>query len=233
MIPEQIPEYLEAKSPLLDEALQEQLAAYLTKMPQPVTLKLVYDQEQEKSLEAANFYLACAALSPQLNLELYRHTEVPADLLEEMQDTSHLPYCALYDQAGQPGKVSFVGIPGGKEINSFLLAILRLSGFAGLEPSEDLRKALADLDQLQRPQHIYIMVSLACSHCSKMVENCQAVALASQYVSAQMIDATLFPDLIEKYKLKRVPFAVLDQVEVLGEKTPLEIVEILRGQIGK
>ena len=228
-----IPDFLDGKSPLLDADLQEQLAPYLGKMPHSVTLKVVYDQKVEKSLEAANFYLSFAALSPQLNIELYPSTELPDEVIKAMQGSERLPFCTLFNFEGKPGKVSFRGIPGGKEINSFLLAILRLSGFEGLKPDQELLDAVQKLDSLNHPQTIQIMVSLACSHCSKMVENSQALAIASKNVSAEMIDATLYPDLIEKYSIKRVPMTFLDGVEVLGEKTSLEIAEILLEQANK
>lgn len=52
--------------------------------------------------------------------------------------------------------------------------------------------------------------------------------MESAYVTADMYDAKLYSDLIEKYKIERVPMTVInDEIVVMGQKTIDEIVKSL------
>lgn len=52
--------------------------------------------------------------------------------------------------------------------------------------------------------------------------------MESDYVTADMYDAKLYSDLIEKYKIERVPMTVInDEIVVMGQKTIDEIVKSL------
>lgn len=122
----------EGTSPLLDEKLQGELKGIFGKMETAVTLKAVVDMEEEKSREMALFLKTAASLSNLLTLELY--TPLEAEALEF--DTEYLPATGLYKDGVYSG-VSFHGVPGGREINSFVLAIYNLSG-----PGQEIGRGL-------------------------------------------------------------------------------------------
>uniref|UniRef100_UPI003260D0CB hypothetical protein n=1 Tax=Clostridium sp. NkU-1 TaxID=1095009 RepID=UPI003260D0CB len=92
--------------------------------------------EQEKDSEMASFLHVISELGEQLSVELY----TPAEAAEQVPelDTAYLPVTGLYKN-GEYRRVTFHGVPGGKEINSFVLAVLNLSG-GGQEVPEKLKK---------------------------------------------------------------------------------------------
>lgn len=139
----------EGTSPLLDEKLQGELKKIFGKMEFPVTLKAAIDMEDEKSKEMALFLKTAASLSDLLTLELYTPQE--AESLEF--HTDYLPATGLYKDGVYSG-VSFHGVPGGKEINSFVLAIYNLSG-----PGQEIGRGLVKkIQKIKKPANIKVKV---------------------------------------------------------------------------
>ena len=84
----------------------------------------VVDLSGEKDREMASFLRAVVSVSPNLELELYGPDE--ADQVPEL-NTAWLPVTGLYKD-GAYGRAAFHGVPGGREINSFVLAVYNLAG---------------------------------------------------------------------------------------------------------
>lgn len=214
---ENIPE----ESGLIDEQLKGQLANVFEKMEDEVVMKAVVDLEKEKDNELACFLKVCASLSEKLQLELYAPDE--AEKVPDL-DITYLPATGLYKN-GEYARVAFHGIPGGKEINSFVLAIYNLAG-PGQEMEKSLRKKI---DKLNKKTNIKICVSLGCSYCPKVVHACQRIAILNKNVEAEMIDAALYQSLIEKYDIKRVPMMIFNDKDIyMGNKEMEEIINLIR-----
>lgn len=210
-----------SESSLIDETLKTQLQGIFSRMQEPVTLKAVADMQQEKDAEMAAFLNTVAALGEKLTLELYPPEE--AAQVPEL-DTTYLPVTGLYKN-GTYGRAAFHGIPGGKEVNSFVLAIYNLAG-PGQEVPKGLRKKI---DKLNKKTNIKICVSLACHHCPNVVAACQQVAILNPNVEAEMIDAALYEALVTKYKIERVPMMIVNDSDVyMGNKTIEDIVTLLK-----
>lgn len=214
-------EKIVAESPLLDEALQAQLVTLLEKITQPVTIKSIIDLEQEKSVEMASFLKVFTGLCENLTLELYDISE--KEMVLEL-DTTYLPVTGLYKQ-GEYGRVCFHGVPGGKELNSFIVAIYNLIG-VGKEVEKRVAKQIMKLDQ---KQNVKVCVSLACHHCPSVVAACQQIAILNPNIEAEMIDAALYPSLVEQYKIERIPMIIVNNEKIhMGNKTIEEIVNLLK-----
>ena len=210
-----------SESSLVDEALKTQLRGIFSRMQEPVTLKAVVDMQREKDAEMAAFLNAVAALGEKLTLELYSLEE--ASQAPEL-DTTYLPVTGLYKN-GTYGRVAFHGIPGGKEMNSFVLAIYNLAG-PGQEVSRGLKKKI---EKLNKKANIKICVSLACHHCPNVVAACQQVAILNPNVEAEMIDAALYEELVARYKIERVPMMIVNDSDIhMGNKTIEDIVTLLK-----
>lgn len=210
-----------SESSLIDETLKTQLQGIFSRMQEPVTLKAVADMQQEKDAEMAAFLNTVAALGEKLTLELYPPEE--AAQVPEL-DVTYLPVTGLYKN-GTYGRAAFHGIPGGKEVNSFVLAIYNLAG-PGQEVSKGLRKKI---DKLNKKTNIKICVSLACHHCPNVVAACQQVAILNPNVEAEMIDAALYEELVAKYKIERVPMMIVNDSDIyMGNKTMEDIVTLLK-----
>jgi len=77
-------------------------------------------------------------------------------------------------------------------------------------PLEDIRdvgrrdpkltdEMMAQLARVDKPVHMQVMVLLTCPYCPKAVRTAHRFAMASEHITGDMIDATEFPDLAEKY----------------------------------
>lgn len=218
---ERLAEQLPEESELVDKQLKEGLKQIFQKLERPLCLKAVLDPEQKSSREMGSFLKAIAALSPLLQLELLeRGEDVKVD---NVLDTEHLPATGFFQEEAYLG-VAFYGIPGGKEINSFAAAICYAAGHR-----EELEPKLAKrIRKLKKKNVIQIFVSLSCQHCQKVVVAGQRLALLSPNVECAMIDARLYPDLVEQYQITRVPVILIGQAMYFGEKDIDGLLPLLR-----
>lgn len=212
---------ISAESDLIDQELKVQMSDILKKMEDPVALKAVVNISREKDLQMASFLKSIVSLSEKLSLELYSPEE--RDQVSEL-NTDFLPVTGLY-KAGSYGRCAFHGIPGGKEINSFILAIYNLAG-PGQKISNGLQKKIL---KLETKTNIKICVSLSCHYCPGVVAACQQIAILNPHIDAEMIDAALYTDLVARYNIERVPMIILNDKEIyMGNKTIEEIVALLK-----
>nr|MBP7349374.1 thioredoxin family protein [Butyrivibrio sp.] len=136
----------------------------------------------------------------------------------------HYPATGLFLANGTYSGISFLGIPGGKEINSFLLGIYNLAGPGQTIEPDILRK----ISLINTPKDISVLVSLSCHHCADTVIAAMRLASLNPLISAQMIDARLFPDLIDRYHLERVPVILINEESTaIGGKNISEMLELL------
>ena len=207
-------------SDLIDEGLKSQIVGVLAKINKEITIKAVIDMEDENNMKMAEFLNVFASLCDKIKLELYMVNE--AELVSEL-DITYLPVTGLYKD-GVYGRACFHGIPGGKEINSFIVAILNLAGAKNALESDIQNR----IEKLNHVDNIKICVSLACHHCPGVVAACQQIAMQNSKIEAEMIDANLYPSLIEQYKIERVPMIIVNNENIfMGNKTMEDIVELL------
>lgn len=211
-----------AESSLIDGALQEQLKGILGKLERDVLIKAVLE-DNDKGTELGSFLKAVAGLCGRIHLELYG-IENNSSLIEELNCDGLFPAFGLYDRDSRYTGISFAGIPGGKEINSFVLALYNVAG-----PGQPLEESVKSrIMALGGKRHMQICVSLACHHCADVVTSCQRIASLHPDMSAQMIDARLYPELVKKYQIERVPVLIVNETHTfLGGKTMEEILAIL------
>lgn len=214
------PENYPAKSPLIAPELEEQLSQLLGKLAAPVTLVCLLG-EDGKSGEMAAFLNHVAGLSPRLSLKFLSPGEDPA--VDELLDVSLLPATGVY--AGEEfGRMVFHGVPGGKEITGFAGALLNAGNAA--KPLD--KPTLKDIGKIKKPVNIQVCVSLACHHCAQLVMSAQRAAWENPLVTAHMIDANLYPELVKKYQIQRVPLTVLNGEKTIpGGKTMAELTTLL------
>ena len=84
-----------------------------------------------------------AALNDHIQVEACKKGEKPE--LEAAMHLDNLPVAALFDPEGQYSGVKFTGIPGGHEMNSFVLAVYNFAG-PGQVVDEALAKRIAAID---------------------------------------------------------------------------------------
>lgn len=207
-------------STLVPEELKKQIEPLFSRLTNKVKLIAVLDLENEKSIEMGAFLKAVVSCSEKIELTIWEKDE-NMEIQKELNG-EHLPVVGIYRE-GYTG-ACFHGTPGGKEINSLIAAIC----FAG-EAAQPLDKRLKkNIDSIKKNIGIKVFVSLACHHCPHVVAATQKIAISNPNVTADMYDARLYPDILEKYKIERVPMIVInDSTVVMGQKSIEEIVNRL------
>lgn len=210
------------KSSLLSDAIRGQLTGIFAKMESEVTLVSIVDENLPKSVELRDFLLDIAELSDKLHLELYNKGENKE--MEAKMNADKFPVVALLNANGEYSGVKFHGVPGGHELNSFVLAIYNLAG-----PGQALDAAILEsIKSIDKKANIKVMVSLACHFCPDVVTGAQRIAIENPNVEAEMVDISQFQDLKKQYKVMSVPAMIInDEQVVFGAKKINEIAALL------
>ncbi|MGG3498351.1 FAD-dependent oxidoreductase, partial [Peribacillus simplex] len=210
------------KSALLSDTLRGQLKGIFGKMESDVTLVSIIDESLPKSVELRDFLLDVAELGDNLHLELYNkgeNTEIEAKI-----NADKFPVVSLLNSNGEYSGVKYHGVPGGHELNSFILAIYNLAG-----PGQALDSAvLNSIKGISKKANIKVMVSLACHYCPDVVVGAQRIAIENPNVEAEMVDISNFQEIKKKYKVMSVPAMIINDEEVVfGAKKIDEIAALL------
>ncbi len=112
------------------------------------------------------------------------------------------------DRNGSYMGIRFFGIPSGYEFTSLLDSILTIShGNVGL--SDEAKEYLRNLD---KDVHMQVFVTPTCPYCPRSVVLAHHMALMSDRITADMIEAQEFPELSQKYQVMGVPRTVINEV---------------------
>ena len=123
--------------------------------------------------------------------------------------------------------IRFYGIPSGYEFSSLFEDIIDVSrGESGL--LEPTKKALA---QLKEPVHIQVFVTPTCPYCPMAVRLAHRLAMESDLVQADMVEAMEFPQLAIKYQVQGVPRSVINETihQEGAAPEPLFVMNMMQG----
>ena len=192
-------------------------------MENEVTLVSIVDESIDKSVEFMDLILDMASLGDKLNVEIYKKSENPE--IEEKINADKLPVVALLDKNKDYSGVKFHGVPGGHELNSFILAIYNLAG-PGQAIDEDLLKEIKAID---KDTNIKVVVSLSCTLCPDVVVASQRLAMENKNIETEMIDLSLFEDIKRKYRIMSVPAIIVNDEKLhFGSKKINEILDLVK-----
>jgi glutaredoxin-like protein len=182
---------------------RRQIVALLREMHNPV--KLVYftrELDCELCSETRRLLEALVALCDKLSLEVYNLQldkekvaqygvdKVPATVVEGAKDYG----------------IRFYGLPAGYEFVVLLEDIVRISlGNSGLS-----QETLERLRQLSGPVHLEVFATPTCPYCPGAVRLAHQLAIESELITADMVEATEFPDLVRRHKVRGVPKTVIN-----------------------
>jgi len=211
------------KSKLLNDALRGQIKSILGMMENEVTLVSIVDESNDKSIEFMDLILDMASLGDKLNVEVYKKSENPE--MEAKINADKLPVVALLDKNRNYSGVKFHGVPGGHELNSFILAIYNLAG-PGQAIDQDLLK---DIKSFDKKTNLKVVVSLSCTLCPDVVVATQRMAMENKNIESEMIELSLFEDIKRKYRIMSVPAIIVNDEKVhFGAKKINEILELIK-----
>jgi len=145
------------------------------------------------------------ALSDKLSLEAYNFIE-DKELAQE-QGVREIPAIIISRKQNPSHRIKFYGIPSGYEFSSLLEDIVDVSkdnpGF-----DEDF---LQEVRKIDKPVHIQVFVTPTCPYCPSAVRTAHRLALANPNIHADMVEATEFPHLAQKYYVRGVPKSIINE----------------------
>ena len=200
---------------LLNEDVQNQLKQVFEELKNAVTMVLFTSEEDCESCETTlNLLTEVSELSDKLNLRVY---DLKSDEAKKY-DIDLAPSFVLLDHNGEYHRVKFNGIPAGHEINSFISALIEMSGAESEVPAELLER----IQKIDKPVNIKVFVTLSCPHCPGAVQKAHKLAMLSKNVTGEMIEAQTFYELSEKFNVTGVPKIIInDSLELVGNQ-PIE-----------
>ncbi|MDH8678008.1 thioredoxin family protein [Fusibacter bizertensis] len=203
---------------LLNEQIQGQLKEIFADMKKEITLAVFTKKEGcETCADTIAFMQEIEALSDKIHLE-----EIDFDTNAERAaayNVQMVPSIVMLNDQKEYLGVKFNGIPAGHEINSFIPAIVEVSGAGESLPENFMEK----INALEKPVNIKVFVTLSCPHCAGAVQKAHKLALESPMIDAEMVEAQTFFELSDKFNVSSVPKIVInDQYEFVGNQ-PLEV----------
>ncbi len=195
---------------LLQDKDREYLKNEFLKLKNDVKL-ILFTQEQDCTYCNDEKMLVdeLASLSSKIKVEQY-------DYAAQSDKKDHYKidkFPALIIEGTKDYGIRYYGIPAGYEFASVIEDIMDVSeGVTNL--SEDSKTKLKTIN---KPVRIQVFVTPSCPYCSKAVRTAHKIAIENEFVTADMVEATEFPDVSNKYSVQSVPKTVVnDHVEFVG-----------------
>lgn len=162
-------------------------------------------------------------------------------LLQELTDLSpklHLKTYDFYNQShkndkyqveripaitfgnNRSGRLKYYGMPSEHQFSPIISTIVSLS--RGINSLGMSTKKL--LQQLKVPVTIHIFVTRSCVYCPEMVRLCYAMALQSEYITANIVSIDEFPDIGQRYSVRGVPKTIMGNISPLTRLPEIEFV---------
>ena len=207
----------------LDDNIQNQLKDIFAKFDKKVKVVLIKDPEIAKSTQMEEFLSEISSLSDKIDFQSLNKNENLE--LEKKIDAERFPTIAFFDQDNNFKGVKFSTLPGGHELNSFILALYNIAG-AGQKISEESKKKI---DGISTPHKIKIGVTLSCSRCPESVQSAQRIAIENSNLDVEVIDVFTFPKFREKFEIMSVPAIIIDdKLAGFGQKNIEQFLELIK-----
>lgn len=209
-------------SDFLSDDIKAQLKTIFSKLEKEVTLVSIVDPENPKSIELRDFVLSISKLHDKVLAEVYNKGERPDR--EKLINADKFPVVSLLDSNKDYSGVKFHGIPGGHELNSFVLAVYNLGG-----PGQAIDPGVMEkIKAMSKLTNLKVCISLSCQLCPDVVVAAQRIAMLNPNIETEMIDTSLFPDIRKKYKIMSVPAIIVNDDKIhFGAKKMDEILDLI------
>jgi glutaredoxin-like protein len=202
---------------LLDDQTRQEIGKMLANLPNPVRLLFFSTPQQcEYCDQIRQLTAELTEVSNQISLETYDFTTDLDKVAEYKIDKA--PALAVVGEKDYG--VRFFGFPAGYEFSTMLHAIQAVSrGVPELDS-----QMTAYLQQLSEPVHIQVFVTTSCPYCPRAAVVAYEMALASDMVKADVVEAGEFPQLANQYEVMGVPLSVINGIQRVEGAAPAHMV---------
>ncbi|NHJ47512.1 MAG: glutaredoxin [Asgard group archaeon] len=209
-------------SALLDESVKQLVKQRFSNMKEPVTIRVFSSKNHCLFCnEMISLVNSVAELSDKISIKICDCGENDP----EAKKYGIERHPALVIEGDKDYGVRFFGVPAGKEFTTLIESIMLVS-------NRDLLlspQAKEMLEQINKNVNLKVFVTLECPYCPAMVLRAHKLALASDYISAEMIEASQFAQLSQDFDIFGVPNTIIQNG--LGSVEGLVPEEILLKEI--
>ncbi|MDQ7816719.1 MAG: thioredoxin family protein [Melioribacteraceae bacterium] len=203
----------------LDEKLKTELQKQLSVLTKNVKI-VFFTQELECQFckETRSILSELTEVSDKLSLEVKNFVIDKSDA--EKYGVDKIPATVLLDESGKDYGIKFFGIPSGYEFASLLEDIKMLgTGSTGLPA--DLENDIKKIDQ---EIHMQVFVTPTCPYCPQAVVTAHKFSYLNDKIKGDMVEATEFPHLSNKYNVRGVPRTVINENIFIEGAAPEQMV---------
>ena len=193
---------------MLDQAMKDQLKAYLENLKTDVHLVLSLDDS-----DTSNKLQALANDIASLNDRV--------KVIEDQSASARKPIMQVVNPTKKTA-IGFAGLPMGHEFTSLVLALLH-SGGHPMKLEADVIEQIANLDG---NMDFEVFISLSCQNCPDVVQALNMMAAINPKIKTTMIDGAAFQDEVAERNILAVPSVLLnDEIFTQGR---ISLTEILK-----
>ncbi len=166
---------------------------------------VVFTQERECQFckETRELVEGFEALSPKIKVKVYDFVKNGDEDIK--YNIKKIPAIAII--GSRDYGVRYYGVPAGYEFAAFVDDIIDVSrGTTSF--SETLKKKIAEI---KKPVHLQVFVSPTCPYCPKAARYAHQFAIENEFITADVIEMTEFPYLVQRYSVMSTPHIVINE----------------------
>jgi len=187
----------------LDESVKQIVQQRFSDMKNPVTIRVFSTKGHCLFCnEMIDLMTEVASLSDKINLEVCNCNE--DDPQAKKYGIERHP--AIVIEGDKDYGVRFFGVPAGKEFTTLVESIMLVANRdAVLSP-----EVLEMLKSIKQKVNLKVFVTLECPYCPAMVLRAHKLAIASENITAEMIEASQFAQLSSDFDIFGVPNTIIN-----------------------
>ena len=205
---------------LLNDDIRQQVRDEFENLTNSVKL-VMFTQEMECQYcsETRSLIEEVAELSDKISVEIY--DQLADKEIAEQYNIDKIPAVAIVTD-GEDAKdygIRFYGIPSGYEFSTLIGDIIMVSlRESGLD--DETKKYL---QELASPLHMQVFVTPTCPYCPNAVRLAHMMAMENELIVGDMVEATEFPHLSQKYQVMGVPRTVINEDHFIEGAVPVQM----------
>jgi glutaredoxin-like protein len=203
----------------IDDNLKSELQKHFSVLTKKVKI-VFFTQELECQFcrETRTLLTELSGVTDKIELETKNFVVDKTDA--EKFGIDKIPATVILDENGKDFGIRFYGIPSGYEFTSLLEAII-LVGTGEINMSPGVIEKVKAID---KPVHLQVFVTPTCPYCPRAVITAHKFAYLNDNIKAEMVEATEFPHLSNKYNVRGVPRTVINENDYVEGAAPEDMV---------
>jgi len=190
----------------IDDKLKSDLQRYFSALANKVKIILfIQNFECQYCSETKELLTELMAVSDKVELEIKNFYKDKNEVAKYKVDK--IPATVILDSEGTDFGIKYYGIPSGYEFSSLLEDIIML-GSSQTQLSESVAEKIK---AIEHPVHLQVFVTPTCPYCPRAVLTAHKFAYLNKNIKADMVEATEFPHLSNKYNVRGVPRTIINE----------------------